>query len=169
MKWLRISVKNAFDIWGKYFSYLRKWLYLLPLKTFAWDDWEHFWEILLGIFLIPYEIFHAGSQFVILRVNLSNVLRNICQRIWFKAGMTLNVILMKQEVIWRQMVPFFLHTFKMTFVIFCRFIYFQNSHYHARMILWVLSSSPLVPPPASSHDPEESSIMILCRWIRGSD
>ena len=109
-----MSVKNTFDIYGKCFSYLSKWLYLLPLKTFAWDDWEHFWEILLGIFLIPYEIFHAGSQFVILRVNLSNVLRNICQRIWFKAGMTLNVILMKQEVVWRQTVPFFLHTFTLS-------------------------------------------------------
>ena len=26
---------------------IRKWLYLLPLKAFAWDDWEYFWEILL--------------------------------------------------------------------------------------------------------------------------
>ena len=119
--------------------------------------------------------YHAGSQYVILRVNLSKPWRNIHQRIRFKAVMALNVILMKQEVVWRQIVPIFSAHFQDDFGHFLQvvmswaFRYFQNSHYHARMILWVLSSSPLVPPPASSHDPEESNIMILCRWIRESD
>ena len=51
--------------------------------------------------------YHAGSQYLILRVNLSKPWRNIHQRIRFKAVMAPNVILMKQEVVWRQMVPIF--------------------------------------------------------------
>ena len=93
---------------GKCFWYLRKMLFISKEITLFVASEDVCMRWLRNTFRnILNTLLDISCRFAICDFNLSHVLRNICQRIWFKAGMTLNVILMKQEVVWRQMVPFF--------------------------------------------------------------